>query len=188
MTTISSHTDHRVVDSPLGELLLVASSGGIARLAFEDEDRGEVIAAAERAAESSALLHVDPSRTHGIDDLLTSASEQLTEYFAGGRREFTVPVDLWSVHGFTRRTLEYLETTDFGSVTSYGQVAVAIGSPRAARAVGSACATNPVPILVPCHRVLTAAGRVGGYLGGLERKTFLLDLESRVERRDRTAP
>lgn len=168
-------TDQLSIASPLGELFLVASPHGIARLAFDDEDWDDVLSMFDQqpdpASITAARPYEDPS------DHLERAHRQLDEYFGGERQHFDVPVDLSSTRGFRRRALEYLETTDYGSTTSYGRVATAVGSPRAARAVGSACAVNPVPILVPCHRVLTAAGGVGGYLGGLARKEFLLDLE-----------
>lgn len=185
-------------DSPLGGILLVSSPVGIMRLAFDDEEPEQVVRALARAR--GRLPSADPvdrsydtpvaattnrcGRPEASSDVpderhahLTTAAEQLAEYFDGGRRAFDVPVDLSLTHGFTRATLEFLMTTDFGTTMSYGQVAQAIGSPRAARAVGSACSNNPVPILVPCHRVLTADGRTGGYLGGAARKQFLLDLE-----------
>jgi methylated-DNA-[protein]-cysteine S-methyltransferase len=104
---------------------------------------------------------------------------ELDEYFAGRRRGFTVPVDLGGVTSpFRRQVLETLHRdVDYGETVSYGELAVMAGRPRAARAVGSAMATNPVPIVVPCHRVLAAAGRIGGYGGGLAMKRSLLAIE-----------
>lgn len=181
--TTTTDVDRLPMDSPSGGLLLVASSAGVVRLAFEDEDWDAPVTGVGPSTESRGTTGAksttgSPTSTK-VDPMthLEAAHEQLDEYFAGVRQHFDVPVDLSGVHGFRRRTLEFLQTTEYGSTTSYSQVAAALGSPRAARAVGSACSGNPVPILVPCHRVLTAAGRTGGYLGGRIRKDFLLRLE-----------
>lgn len=187
MTTGVASTPHLEIGSPIGDLLLVASPAGIARVAFDDEDWDDELSSL------ATLLHSGPTPLprkvdDDVQDLLEGAHQQLDQYFAGNRRCFDVPVDLSLTNGFTRRTLDYLRTIEFGSVTSYGHVAEAIGSPRAARAVGSACSDNPVPILVPCHRVLTAAGCVGGYLGGQARKEFILDLEHRTMQQDERKP
>lgn len=194
MTTSAVRTDHLVVESPLGELLLIASGSGVLRLAFDDENWDDEVARAAEVLASGAADETVDTADVDTDDVDTArvivveadprnhllhARNELDEYFAGRGRHFDVPVDLSPTHGFTRRALDYLRSIPYGSVTSCGQVADAIGSPGAARAVGSACSHNPVPVLVPCHRVLTTSGRIGGYLGGIGRKEYLLQLESR---------
>ena len=104
-------------------------------------------------------------------------ARQLDAYFAGSRHTFDVPVDLRLATGFRRQVLDHLTTIGYGRTESYTAVAAATGRPRAVRAVGSACATNPVPVVVPCHRVLRSDGSLGGYIGGLGAKRTLLALE-----------
>jgi len=159
---------YRRVDSPVGPLLLAATPRGLARVAYAFEDHERVVAdLAERLG--PRVLHA-PAR-------LDTAARQLEEYFAGERRRFELDVDLVLSRGFRRTVLEYLRTIGYGETESYTEVAGHVGSPRAVRAVGSACATNPLPIVVPCHRVLRSDGTLGGYLGGLPAKALLLDLE-----------
>src|SRR5690554_2024870 len=160
---------YRTVDSPLGELLLVASGAGLVRLAFENEDRDAVLATL--AARLSPRILESPGR-------IDRAARELEEYFAGRRRSFDVPVDLSLTSGFRRAVVEYLGQIEFGRTASYAQVALAVGNPRAVRAVGTACATNPVPLFVPCHRVVRSDGTFGAYRGGHEAKRYLLDLEA----------
>ena len=102
----------------------------------------------------------------------------LAEYFAGERRDFVLPLDLRLAHGFRRAVLGHLMLINYGHTQSYAEVAAATGRARAVRAVGTACATNPMPVVVPCHRVLRSDGTLGGYIGGLEAKATLLSLES----------
>jgi methylated-DNA-[protein]-cysteine S-methyltransferase len=109
---------------------------------------------------------------------LDAVARQLEEYFGHRRTRFDVPVDLRLAQGFRRRVLDHLPFIPYGSTESYGQVAAAAGSPRAVRAAGSACAANPVPIVVPCHRVIRSDGTDGGYAGGPEAKRALLALET----------
>ena len=109
---------------------------------------------------------------------LDGAARQVEEYFAGARRSFDLPVDLRLSTGFRRAVLDHLAEIGFGRTESYAEVALAAGSPRAVRAVGSACATNPLPVVVPCHRVLRSDGSLGGYVGGLDAKRTLLALEA----------
>ena len=105
------------------------------------------------------------------------AAKQLAEYFAGTRRDFTVPL---SMHGtdFQQQVWQQLTKIPYGTYMTYAQVAAAIGNPQATRAVGNANGRNPVVVIVPCHRVLASGGRLGGYSAGLERKEYLLKLES----------
>jgi len=160
---------YRTVDSPVGELLLAATRAGLLRVAFALEGRDAVL---ERLAGtvSPRILHA-PQR-------LDAVARQLDEYFGGRRRAFDVPVDLRLAAGFRREVLDHLAEVPYGRTVSYTELATASGRPRAVRAAASACATNPVPLVVPCHRVLRSDGSLGGYLGGLDAKRTLLDLES----------
>lgn len=159
---------YRTVDTPVGALLLAATRIGVVRVAFDVEDHTRVL---ERLAQriSPRVLRA-PRR-------LDRLSAQLDEYFDGRRRSFDVPLDLRLSSGFRRTVLAHLSGIGYGRTESYAQVALATGNPRAVRAVGSACATNPVPVVVPCHRVLRSDGALGGYVGGLESKRTLLALE-----------
>ena len=160
---------YRMVDSPLGPLLVAATDQGLVRLAYQREDHDAVLQTlADRV--SPRLLHA-PRR---LDD----AARQLGDYFAGQRREFGLPLDLRLSRGFRRQVLDHLVTIGYGLQESYAAVANLTGHPKAMRAVGSACATNPIPIIVPCHRVLRSDGSLGGYVGGLAAKQALLRLET----------
>jgi methylated-DNA-[protein]-cysteine S-methyltransferase len=157
------------VDSPVGELVAAVTPRGLVRLAYED-GRGDAVLA-ELAARVSPRVIEAPAR---LDDV----RRQLDEYFTGTRRGFELPVDLALVRGpFARRLLEATARIPFGSTSTYAGVAEAAGSARAVRAAGNALGANPVPIVVPCHRVLRSGGALGGYTGGLERKERLLELE-----------
>jgi len=159
---------YRIVDSPLGPLLVAATEQGVVRLAYRREDHDAVLhTLAERV--SPRLLHAP----HQLDN----AARQLDDYFAGQRREFGLPLDLRLSRGFRRQVLDHLVNIGYGHQESYAAVASLTGHPKAVRAVGSACATNPIPIIVPCHRVLRSDGSLGGYVGGLAAKQALLRLE-----------
>ncbi|MBA3250011.1 MAG: methylated-DNA--[protein]-cysteine S-methyltransferase [Geodermatophilaceae bacterium] len=161
---------YRNIDSPVGPLLLAASEAGLLKVAFAAvEDRDQVLASLA-ARISPRLLHA-PARLDG-------AARELGEYFAGHRTAFELPLDLRLAHGFRRTVLDHLRRVDYGSTTTYAALAAQAGSPRAVRATGSACATNPLPLVVPCHRVLRSDGTVGQYAGGAEVKQALLRLES----------
>lgn len=160
---------YRIVDSPLGPLLVAATERGVVRLAYQREDHDAVLhTLAEQV--SPRLLHAPRQ----LDD----AARQLGDYFAGQRRVFGLPLDLRLSRGFRRQVLDHLVTIGFGQQESYAAVARRTGHPNAVRAVGSACATNPIPIIVPCHRVLRSDGSLGGYVGGLPAKQALLRLEA----------
>nr|WP_221316407.1 methylated-DNA--[protein]-cysteine S-methyltransferase [Saccharopolyspora gloriosae] len=161
---------YRTVDSPVGSLLLAATERGLVRVAFPGQDHEAVLAAL--ADQVSPRVLAAPAR-------LDAVSAQLDEYFAGRRHEFDVPLDLRLSTGFRRAVLDHLPRIAYGGTESYAQVAAAAGSPRAVRAVGTACATNPLPVVVPCHRVVRSDGSTGGYAGGPEAKRTLLTLESR---------
>jgi methylated-DNA-[protein]-cysteine S-methyltransferase len=156
------------MDSPVGELLVAVTDRGLVRVAFASEPGDEVLE--ELAARVSPRVLRLPARTD-------AARRELDEYFAGERRRFDLPLDWSLVRGFAQGVLRATARVPFGSVTTYGQMAEAAGSPRASRAAGNALGSNPIPIVVPCHRVLHAGGGLGGYAGGLDRKRYLLSLE-----------
>lgn len=159
---------YRQVDSPVGPLLLAATPRGLVRVAYSFEGHDQVVE--DLAARLGPRVLHAPAR-------LDAAARELDEYFAGARTRFELDVDLTLSRGFRRAVLEYLRTIGYGETESYTEVAGHVGNPRAVRAVGSACATNPLPIVIPCHRVLRSDGSPGGYLGGLPAKKLLLDLE-----------
>jgi methylated-DNA-[protein]-cysteine S-methyltransferase len=156
-------------DSPLGELLLAATPRGLACVSYL-EFRQEDETLARIAARLSPRVVEAPAR---LDD----ARRQLDDYFEGRRRLFELPIDWGLVGDFGRRVLGRTAAIPYGEVATYGDVARAIGSPRAARATGNALGSNPMPIVVPCHRVVASGGKMGGYTGGIERKELLLTLE-----------
>lgn len=160
---------YRTVDSVVGPLLLAATPRGLLRVAFAGEDHESVLLSLSERI-SPRMLEA-PAR-------LDSIARQLDEYFAGRRHEFDAALD-WSLsHGFRRTVLEHLNTDiRYGATASYAALARLSGSPKAVRAVGTACATNPIPIVVPCHRVIRSDGTVGSYRGGPAAKRVLLDLE-----------
>lgn len=160
---------YRTVDSPVGELLLATTERGVVRVAYEREGFDDVLQTISTRVSPRVLL--SPAR-------LDVVARELDEYFAGDRRGFDVPLDYALSHGFRRVVQGILPTIAYGSTASYAEVAAAAGSPRAMRAVGTACATNPLPLLVPCHRVVRTDGSLGGYAGGVEAKTTLLRLET----------
>ncbi len=159
---------YRTLDTPVGTLLLAATPAGLVRVAFEREDLEAVLTAlAERI--SPRVLRA-PAR-------LDAAARQLEEYFAGARRDFELSLDHRLSAGFRLTVRRVLPDIAYGHTLTYREVAELVGNPKAVRAVGSACATNPLPVVVPCHRVLRSDGSLGGYLGGLDAKSTLLTLE-----------
>jgi methylated-DNA-[protein]-cysteine S-methyltransferase len=160
---------YRTVDSPVGPLLIAATPVGLVRVAFDSEGNDAVLQTLSDRI-SSRVLHA-PAR-------LDAVAHQLDEYFAGHRHSFDVPLDWQLSKGFRRVVLEHLATDiRYGSTASYGTLARLSGSPRAVRAVGTTCATNPIPVVVPCHRVVRSDGTMGNYRGGPAAKRALLDLE-----------
>ena len=159
---------HAVVTAPepIGALTVGVTEAGLALVAFGDRPD----TAQRAAARLGEPLVADPART-------TAAAAQLTEYLSGARRAFDLPLDWRLARGFRREVLRAIAAIPFGATASYREVAAGAGSPNAVRAAGTACATNPLPIVVPCHRVLRTDGGLGGYLGGAEMKSRLLDLE-----------
>ena len=160
---------YRTVDTPVGSLLLAATTVGLIRVAYDIEGHDAVLAGlADRI--SPRVLRA-PAR-------LDNAARQIDEYFAKRRTIFEVPVDLRLAEGFRRNVIEHLRDIGYGRRESYAAVAAAIGSPRAVRAVGTACAHNPLPVVIPCHRVVRSDGSTGQYVGGPLAKSTLLDLEA----------
>ena len=157
-----------VADTPVGELLLAVTPRGLAYVAFEGEDRDRLLARFARDLSPRILEH--PVAT---DDV----RRQLDEYFEGERSRFELKLDRRLMRGIARDVLAATARVPFGKTTTYGAVAERIGRPRASRAVGNALGSNPIPIVVPCHRVLRSGGDVGGYAGGPSRKRSLLILE-----------
>jgi methylated-DNA-[protein]-cysteine S-methyltransferase len=156
-----------LVDSPLGALLVAATPRGVCRISYEPEPEADV----ERLA-----------RAYGVRVLrspaaVDAARRELDEYFTGRRSAFDLAVDLTAAPDFTRDVLGQLARVPYGEVTTYGGLAARVGRPRAARAVGTVMHRNPIPIVLPCHRVVGSSGSLVGYAGGLERKHALLRLE-----------
>jgi methylated-DNA-[protein]-cysteine S-methyltransferase len=164
-------------ESPVGELLLAVTPRGLAYVGFEEEERDELLARLARELSPRILEH--PAAT---DDV----RRELDEYFAGRRTSFDLKLDRRLIRGIARDVLTTTAKVPFGRTTTYGAVAERIGRPRASRAVGNALGSNPIPIVIPCHRVLRAGGDVGGYAGGPERKRQLLRLEGAYAQPTRT--
>ncbi|HEX4219937.1 MAG TPA: methylated-DNA--[protein]-cysteine S-methyltransferase, partial [Acidimicrobiales bacterium] len=160
---------YRTVDSPVGQLLLAATGQGLVRVAYAREGHQAILAML--AEKISPRILAAPGR-------LDPAAREIDEYFAGTRTRFDLPLDYRLAGGFRRRVLDRLPDIAYGATASYATVARLAGNPRAVRAVGTACATNPLPIVVPCHRVVRADGSPGGYAGGTAAKCALLALES----------
>lgn len=156
-----------LTDSPVGPLLLAATPGGLCRIAYDPEPE---TALEELARDFGARVLRSPRP-------LAPARRELEEYFEGRRRDFGLPLDLRPVPAFQRLVLRELARVPYGSTATYGSLAERLGKPRAARAVGGALNRNPLPIVLPCHRVVGAGGGLVGYGGGLERKRALLALE-----------
>lgn len=159
-------------ESPLGPLTLFVTRRGLLRVSYPGKPLEAQVE--EVAAVVSPRVLAAPERT---DD----ARRQLEDYFGGVRRRFELPIDWSLMRGFRADVLRATGRIPFGSVATYRQVAAEAGSPRAYRAAGNALGSNPVPIVVPCHRVLHSGGGLGGYTGGLDRKRFLLRLEGALE-------
>ena len=151
------------VNSPLGRLLLRGDANFLTGIYMENHRRGPA----------------DPSVGIRDDARFADARTQLAEYFAGGRTTFDLPLDLTTGSAFQRRVWQALHDIPYGETITYGELARRLGQPAAVRAVGLANGSNPLSVVVPCHRVVGAGGKLTGYGGGLERKRFLLDLESR---------
>jgi len=160
---------YRVIETPVGSLLVAATETGLVRVAYATENHDAVLQSL--ADRISPRILAAPAR-------LDHVARELEEYFGGHRRRFDVPLDWRLSAGFRSTVLHHLPEIGYGQTASYAAVARLAGHPKAVRAVGSACATNPLPVIVPCHRVVRSDGGVGGYLGGAEAKSILLTLEA----------
>jgi methylated-DNA-[protein]-cysteine S-methyltransferase len=162
---------YTTAESPFGPLLVAGTGRGLVRVAFPEED---VEAVLERLARGVSPRIVETPAP------LDPVRRELDEYFSGRRREFELDLDWTLVGRFGRRVLRVTSEIPYGGVQSYGEVAADAGSPRGSRAAGNALGSNPIPIVIPCHRVLRSGGALGGYGGGLERKRWLLELEGAI--------
>jgi methylated-DNA-[protein]-cysteine S-methyltransferase len=168
--TAGADVSYAVLDSPVGRLVAAGTARGLARLAYVDDDAGVDAILDALAARLSPRMLEAPAR-------LDPVARELDEYFHGRRMTFDLPVDWVLVRPFSRRVLRATAAIAFGATASYAEVAARAGSPRGSRAAGNALGANPVPIVVPCHRVLHSGGGLGGYTGGLDRKRELLRIE-----------
>jgi len=164
---------YALVDSPVGTLVAASTAHGLATLSYADRFGGPDGALDWVAARLSPRMLEAPAR---LDDV----RRELDEYFAGRRRDFDLPIDWALTSPFGRRVLQATAAIPFGAVKTYGEMAAQAGNPKASRAAGRALGANPIPIVVPCHRVIGAGGRLTGYTGGLERKVALLGIEGVV--------
>jgi len=159
---------YATVDSPFGPLLIATTPRGLIKLSLPNYDVGEALA--ELAARISPRVLEAPAR---LDDV----RRQLDEYFEGRRREFDLPLDWRLSKGFRLRAARAIHRIPYGRTRSYTEIARSAGNERAVRAAGTACGANPIPVVVPCHRVLRSGGALGGYGGGLPMKEALLKME-----------
>jgi methylated-DNA-[protein]-cysteine S-methyltransferase len=160
---------YATLDSPLGPLLVATTPRGLVRLAYIDY-------ADEDTVLEHLATHVSP-RILAAPRRLDEPRRELDEYFAGARHSFDLPVDWRLTRGFARRVLQATAQIPYGATATYKQMAVQAGSPGASRAAGNALGSNPIPIVVPCHRILHSSGGLGGYTGGVEKKRLLLGVE-----------
>jgi methylated-DNA-[protein]-cysteine S-methyltransferase len=158
------------IDSPLGPLVAATTPHGLVRLAYGSED--EVLG--DLATRLSPRILEAPTR-------LDEVRRELDEYFEGERKGFDLAIDWSLTRGFAGEVLRQTARIGFGKTSTYAELAGRAGSPRAVRAAGNALGANPIPVVVPCHRVLRTGGALGGYTGGLERKQFLLRLEGALD-------
>ena len=156
--------------SPIGELLVAVTPTGLAAVAFDDEPRDEVLERIARRISPRVLEAAAPT---------DEARRELEEYFRSERRRFDLRIDRRLIGPFAWSVLRATSRVGFGELATYGEIAARIDRPRAARAVGRALGSNPIPVVIPCHRVVGAGGALTGYAGGLERKQLLLALEER---------
>lgn len=162
---------YRTIDSPVGRLLVAATDAGLVRVAYAVEDHDAVLR--QLADRVSPRVLRAPGR-------LDAVAREIDEYFAGRRRAFDITLDMRLAQGFRRTVLSHLPEIAYGTTASYASVAILSGNAKAVRAVGTACARNPLPIIVPCHRVIRSDGVIGQYVGGTEAKQTLLTLESQL--------
>jgi methylated-DNA-[protein]-cysteine S-methyltransferase len=168
--TAPADVSYAFVDSPVGTMIAAETERGLACLAYEDLHGGADPLLERIAAEISPRVLLAPAK-------LDRVRRELDEYFAGTRKDFDLEIDLTLAKPFARRILAATARIPFGATSTYGEIAAQAGSPGAARAAGGALGSNPIPIVVPCHRVLARNGTLHGYTGGLHRKQHLLELE-----------
>jgi methylated-DNA-[protein]-cysteine S-methyltransferase len=166
------------VDSPFGKMLVAGSDRGILRVAFPHR-QGTTTRAWEKLL--NEIAEVVSPRIVEAPERLDDVRRQLDEYFEGRRHEFDLPLDWRLTHGFQGKAIKQIARIPYGRTLTYGELAAKAGNPRAFRAAGTACGANPLPPIVPCHRVLPAGGGVGNYGGGPEMKKALLKLEGALE-------
>jgi methylated-DNA-[protein]-cysteine S-methyltransferase len=162
---------YTTLDTPVGRLLLASTIRGLVRVAFANEDHDAVLEVLAKRLSPRVLRA--PER-------LDRPAHQIDEYFSGARQIFEIELDLSLSHGFRQSVQRRLPEIGYGQTSTYAALARLVGNPKAVRAVGTACATNPLPIVVPCHRVLRTDGTIGGYVGGAAAKETLLSLEGRA--------
>jgi len=160
---------YRTLDTPVGRLLLAATPAGLVRVAYSHEGHDQVLA---------ELADKVSPRVLRAADRLNEPARQLDEYFTRRRHDFNLALDLQLARGFRRTVLEELPHVPYGRTVSYADLAGSVGNPRAVRAVGTACARNPLPLVIPCHRVVRTDGTLGDYVGGADTKRQLLELEN----------
>jgi methylated-DNA-[protein]-cysteine S-methyltransferase len=163
---------YTILDSPVGPVLVAATRRGLVKISFGAIYDPEAVLA-DLSARISPRIVEAPAYFDAV-------RRELDEYFHGRRTSFDLPLDWSLTGGFGRRVLEHTARIPYGEVSTYKEMAAAAGSPRGARAAGNALGTNPIPIVVPCHRVLHSGGGLGGYGGGIDRKEFLLKLEGAI--------
>jgi methylated-DNA-[protein]-cysteine S-methyltransferase len=161
-------------DSPVGELFVAVTPRGLACVAFDDEDRDDIMERLSQELSPRILSAAAPT---------DQVRRELDQYFGGDRIRFEVKVDRRLIGPFAWDVLRATRRVPFGRTATYGEVAAKIGKPKAARAVGGALGSNPIPIVIPCHRVIGAGGKLTGYAGGLPRKELLLELEGVLPQR-----
>ncbi len=171
--TAPADVHYALVDSPIGTLVAAATPRGLATLSYVDQFDGADGVLDWVAAKLSPRILEAPAR---LDDV----RRELDEYFEGRRHDFDLPIDWALASEFGRRILKATAAIPFGQVSTYGKVAAQAGNPRASRAAGRALGANPIPIVVPCHRVIGSSGQLTGYTGGLHRKVALLQIEGVV--------
>lgn len=172
-----------VLDSPIGELSVAVDDTGVCGVHFgpvEGADRYPVDGADRYPVEGADHYPGDGADRHPVDARLAAAVTELRAYFAGELTDFTVPLSVRRSSEFERAVWREMTLIPYGETRTYGYVAKVVGDPGAARAVGVACNRNPIPVIVPCHRIVGAGGKLVGFGGGLPRKVHLLELEARI--------
>lgn len=165
--------DYSIIESPIGKLLLINTNKKLTKVAFENENHGDIIAKLKDKFDSNVVQN---------DLALEKVTTQLSEYFTRQRKSFDLPLDLSLINGsYHKQVVQHLVKIPYGKVRSYAQLAKHTGNEKAIRAAASACANNPLPIILPCHRVVRTNGDLGKYRGGIKAKQYLINLENNAE-------